>query len=33
MGFFCENDFNNIEGLREALQTRSKKITKSDIER
>jgi hypothetical protein len=31
MGFFCENDFNNIEGVREALQTRSQKITKRDI--
>lgn len=33
MGFFCENDFSNIEGVREALQTRSQKISKADIER
>ena len=33
MGFFCENDFENIGGVREALVTRSKKISKSDIDR
>lgn len=33
MGFFCENDFSNVEWVKHALETRSQRITKSDIER
>ena len=31
MGFFCENDFSNIEWVRQALEIRSEKITKEEI--
>lgn len=31
MGFFCETNFEDKEGVREALETRSEKISKQDI--
>ena len=31
MGFFCESNFENLDGVREALRTRSVKISKQEI--
>ena len=31
MGFFCESNFENLEGVKEALKTRSTKISKQEI--
>ena len=33
MWFFCESDFSNIEDVSHALETRSQKISRSDIEK